>query len=180
MLLLAAPKIAHDASRAVKRINPEQFKPLTNESISEILNFPEIVVKGFHIEIQDGTHYLHLSCDHKHDLAFCPTCLKPTLSGYDDNERSVRHLDIFDMRTIIHFKQRRFECSVCGKPFVEQLDWLDESRRQTRAFEEYIYERAQKTPRKHVARQEDLSESTVLDILKKKQTKDGVNRMRVW
>ena len=52
------------------------------------------------------------------------------------------------------------------------MKWIDAQRRQTRAYETYIYQRVQKTPRKHVALQEGLSESTVLDIFKKwaKQT----------
>ena len=168
MLLLSAPKIPNDPSRAIKRIHPELFNPMTQESLTKLLNFPGIVVNGYHIEFQDGKHYLHLSCAHGHDIAFCPNCQKPISSGYDKKERSVRHLDLFGMRTLIHFNQRRFECPLCAKPFTEQLDWIDENRRQTRAFEEYIYERAQKTPRKHVAQQEGLSESTVLDIFRKK------------
>lgn len=44
------------------------------------------------------------------------------------------------MRTIVHFPQRRFECPVCGQPFTELLTWIDPKRRQTRAFEQYIYD----------------------------------------
>jgi transposase len=86
------------------------------------------------------------------------------------------------MRTFVHFAQRRFECVVCGEPFTENLAWIDPKRRQTRAFEEYIYQRTQKTPRKHVALQEGLSESTVKDIFKKwakEQTRHQSDRRRV-
>ena len=66
---------------------------------------------------------------------------------------------------------RRFECNVCGKPFTEQLNWLEPKRRQTIPFENYIYQRVLKTPRKHVALQEGLSESTVLKIFKQQAKK---------
>jgi transposase len=171
MLLLNSPKIANDAAKAAKRLSPELFQPLTTESLTEFLNFPEINVTSFYIETQDDQQYLHLSCEHKHDVGICPNCQQPCFSGYDNKKRGARHLDLFEMRAIIHFKQRRFDCLVCGKPFTEQLDWIDKQRRHSCAFEEYIYERVKKTPRKHVALQEGLSESTVLDIFKRKVKK---------
>ena len=168
MLLLPAPKIAKDAAKAVKRINYSHFLSITKESLNTFLDLPGINVTHCHIENQEGKQYLHLSCEHEHNIAICPTCQQPCFSGYDTKDRSVRHLDLFCMATIIHFPQRRFGCSVCGKPFTEQLEWIDKKRRQTRAFEDYIYERIKKTPRKHVVAQEGLDESTVLDIFKKK------------
>ena len=168
MLLLPAPKIAKDAAKAVKRINYSHFLSITKESLNTFLDLPGINVTHCHIENQEGKQYLHLSCEHEHDIAICPTCQQPCFSGYDTKARSVRHLDLFGMATILHFPQRRFGCSVCGKPFTEQLQWIDKKRRQTRAFEDHIYERVKKTPRKHVVAQEGLDESTVLDIFKKK------------
>jgi transposase len=58
----------------------------------------------------------------------------------------VRHLDVFGMRTIIHFDKRRFDCEVCGQPFSELLSWIAPKRRQTRAYEEQIYEQIKKRP----------------------------------
>jgi transposase len=145
MLLLPAPKIAKDAAQAVKRIDHLHFLPITKESLSTFLDLPGINVTHCHIENQEGKQYLHLSCEHEQDIAICPTCQQPCFSGYDTKDRSVRHLDLFGMATILHFPQRRFGCSVCGKPFTEQLEWIDKKRRQTRAFEDYIYERVKKT-----------------------------------
>jgi transposase len=72
------------------------------------------------------------------------------------------------MKTLVHFPQRRFDCDVCGKPFTENLEWIDAKRRQTSAFEMHIYERVKhKTPRKQVALQEGLNEATVLGIFKR-------------
>ena len=168
MKLLPAPKIAKDASRASKRISPEFFQPTTPDDLTSLLGLPGITVTSFYMEKQDNTKCLHLSCEHQHDVALCPHCQQPTDSGYDYKKRSVRYLDMLEMRTIVHFVQRRFDCAVCGKPFTEQLPWIELKRRQTRAFEDYIYQRVKKLPRKHVALEEGLSESTVLDIFKKK------------
>ena len=167
-LPLPPPKPDKDAAKAAKRIHQDFFRPITSQTLTELLGFPGIEVTHFFIEEQGGIQYLHLDCDHQHDVAICPRCQQPAHSGYDHKRRSVRHLDMFGMRTIIHYDQRRFDCEVCGKPFSEILNWIDPKRRQTRDYEDHIFQQVKKTPRKHVALKEGLSESTVLDIFKKK------------
>jgi transposase len=168
-LLVSPPKkvVVKDAARAVKRVDSLTIQPVTAETLNKLLDLPGMRVTRFAIEQQGKDKYLHLFCEHEHDVALCPHCEKVMAGGYDHKDRCVRHLDIWGMRTIVHFPQRRFDCEVCGKPFTENLEWIDPKRRQTRAYETHIYQRVQKTPRKHVALQEGLSESTVLDIFKK-------------
>jgi len=168
-LLLSPPArpVVKDAARAVKRVSSLLIQEVTTETLSKLLDLPGMRVAHFAIEEQGGGKYLHLFCEHEYDIAICPHCGKAMASGYDYRYRCVRHLDIWGMRTLVHFSQRRFDCWVCGKPFTENLEWIDPKRRQTRAYEEHIYQRVRKTPRKHVALQEGLSESTVLDIFKK-------------
>ena len=169
MLLLCPPvrAVAKDAARAVKRVDSLIVQPVTEETLSELLGLPGMKVTRLAIEKQGEEEYLHLFCEHEHDVAVCPRCGKGMAGGYDHKNRCVRHLDIWGMRTLVHFPQRRFNCEVCGEPFTENLEWIDPKRRQTRAYEAHIYQRVQKTPRKQVALQEGLSESTVLDIFKK-------------
>jgi transposase len=169
VLLLSPPTgvVVKDAARAVKRVDSLTVQAVTAETLSELLGLPGMKVTRFAIEQQGEEEYLHLFCEHQYDVAICPRCGKAMAGGYDHKDRCVRHLDIWGMRTLVHFPQRRFDCEVCGKPFTETLQWIDPKRRQTRTYEEHIYQRAQKTPRKHVALQEGLNESTVLDIFKK-------------
>jgi len=154
------------------------------QTLTGLLGFPGIEVTHFFIEEEDRIQYLHLDCDHQHDVAMCPRCQQAAHSGYDHKRRSVRHLDVFGMRTIIHpfgyalrtgFDQRRFDCEVCGKPFSEILNWIGPKRRQTREYEDHIFQQVKKPPRKHVALKEGLSESTVLDIFRK-----FVKTLRNW
>jgi transposase len=168
-LLLSPPVgvVVKDAARAVKRVDSLAIQPVTAETLNKLLDLPGMRVTRFAIEQQGEDKYLHLFCEHEHDVALCPRCEKVMAGGYDHKDRCVRHLDIWDMKTFVHFSQRRFDCEVCGKPFTENLEWIDPQRRQTRAYEAHIYQQVQKTPRKHVALQEGLSESTVLDIFKK-------------
>lgn len=185
MLLLNAPKkkITNDASRAVKRVTDLDIQVVTPETLTALLDLPGMRVVGFAIENQDGQEYLHLFCEHCHEVAVCPRCGKVVTGGYDDKDRSVRHLDVWGKRTIVHFPRRRFECTKCGKPFTELLVWIDPKRRQTLAFEQYIYECIckKKMSRKQGALQERLHEETVLGIFKRwaKQSVRQSKRRRV-
>ena len=145
-LSLPPPKIAKDAAKASKRIAPELFQPIVPHTLTHLLGFPNMEVRHFYIEEQAGKQYLHLECEHQYDAAMCSRCQQAAVSGYDHKQRSVRHLDVFGMRTIIHFDKRRFDCEGCGKPFSELLSWIDPKRRQTRAYEEHIYEQVKKRP----------------------------------
>ena len=144
--LLPPPKIAKDAAKASKRIDQKLFQPIVPQTLTQLLGFPNIEVTHLDIEEQEGRQYLHLECQHQHDVAICPRCQQAAASGYDHKQRSVRHLDVFGMRTIIHFDKRRFDCEVCVKPFSELLSWIEPKRRQTREYEEDIYEQIKKHP----------------------------------
>ncbi len=141
---------------------------VTAKTLSELLGLPGMKVTRFAVEKENKEQYLHLFCEHEHDVAMCPRCLKATGKVREEQDRCVRHLDVWGMKTLVHFPQRRFDCDVCGKPFTENLEWIDPKRRQTSVFEMHIYERVKnKTPRKQVAFQERLHEATVLDIFKR-------------
>jgi transposase len=172
--LLPAPakKIAKDAARAVKRVDSLTMQTVTAKTLSELLGLPGMKVTRFAIEEENKEQYLHLFCEHEHAVAICPRCMKVTTKLHDQEDRCVRHLDIWGMKTLVHFPQRRFDCDVCGRPFTENLEWIEAKRRQTGGFEMHIYERVKnKTPRKQVAFQEGLHEATVLDIFKRQAKK---------
>ena len=137
MLLLDSPKkrIVNDVARAKDRVVDLDIKAVTPETLTELLGLTRVRVERFAVEEQERQEYLHLFCEHCHGVAVCPRCGEAMVGGYDSGERSVRHLDIWGMRTIIHFSRRRFDCTVCGKPFTEVLDWIDPKRRQTLEFE---------------------------------------------
>lgn len=170
MLLLPAPSkiVVKDAARAVKRVAQLDVQEVTAETLSKLLGLPGMKVTHFAIEEPGEVQYLHLFCEHVHEVAVCLRCLEIVTDGYDHKRRSVRHLDILGMRAVVHFPQRRFDCHRCGEPFTENLAWIDPKRRQTKIFEEHIYRRVKdKTPRKQVALEAGLSETTVLEIFKK-------------
>jgi transposase len=167
---LPAPstKIPRDAARAVKRVEDLTPQAVTEKTLSDLLGLPGMKVTRFAIEEENKEQYLHLFCEHEHDVGICPRCLKATNEVHEEKARCVRHLDIWGMKTLVHFPQRRFDCDACGKPFTENPEWVDPKRRQTNVFEVHIYERVKnKTPRKQVALAKGLHEATVLDIFKR-------------
>ena len=52
----------------------------------------------------------------------------------------------------------------CGRSFTEELAFVDAKRRQTRAFEQEIYKSCIGSNKKKVAKDKDLSQSSVRDI----------------
>lgn len=164
-----AKKIANDPARAVDRVADLKTQAVTATTLSDLLGLPGMRVVQFAIEEENQAHYLHLFCEHEHDVALCPRCLQATSQVHDQKERCVRHLDIWEMKTLVHFPQRRFKCAVCNRPFTENLEWIEPKRRQTNNFEIHIYEQVKrKMPRKQVALQEGLHEATVLEIFKRR------------
>ena len=49
-LLLDAPPIPKDASKAVKRISPDFGQIITPETLTELLGLPNMLVSGFFLE----------------------------------------------------------------------------------------------------------------------------------
>jgi hypothetical protein len=84
-LLLSPPTgaVMKDAARAVKRLDSLTIQAVTAETLNELLGLPGMKVTRFAIEQQGEGRYLHLFCEHQHDVAVCPRCGKATAGGYD-------------------------------------------------------------------------------------------------
>ena len=94
LMLSVAKAVVKDAARAVKRVNGLTIRAVTAESLTELLDLPGMKVTHFAIETQGTERYLHLFCQHQHDVAICPRCSEAMAGGYDHKDRCVRHLDM--------------------------------------------------------------------------------------
>ena len=97
MPMLLSPSLetmVKDAARAVKRVDSLDIQIVTVETLSNLLDLPGMRVTRFAIEQQGEEKYLHLFCEHEHDVAICPRCLTVMTGGYDHKDRCVRHLGI--------------------------------------------------------------------------------------
>jgi len=163
--LLSAPaRIIRDAAQAVKRVAGLAIQQVTAGTLTQLLGLPGLVVTEYALEPQGDGDVLHLFCQHEHEVAMCSRCGELSVRVHEQEERCVRHLDVWGKRTWVHFSARRFECAQCRRPFTEELAWIEGKRRQTRAFEGHIYERCQTVDHASVAEAERLHPTTVKDI----------------
>ena len=123
-----------------------------------------LIVSMYALRKEGCEEVLHLWCKHQEDVAICPRCGNFCTDIHEEDKRCVRHLDIWRKKTFLHFMSRRFDCEQCGKPFTEELPFVDSHRRQTRAFEYHVYELSLSSNKKAAAKSLGLSQSTVRDI----------------
>lgn len=161
-LLLSAPKPnRRDAARAVKQGANLVIEQVSIGTLSTLLGLPGMIVTGYAREKQNEQEFLHIFCEHEHDVAICPHCNEVTQAVHERTERCVRHLDIWGKRTFVHFPARRFDCEPCGNSFMEELPWLESQRRESMAYELYVYGQCQHADIAAVAKWEGLHPETV-------------------
>lgn len=167
-LLLSAPaRVIRDAARATKRTAGLMLKRVTAGTLSTLLGLPGLVVTAYAIEKQGEREILHIFCEHEHDVAVCPRCGQVTNAVHESKERCIRHLDIWGKATFVHFPARRFDCAACGKPFTEELSWVENQRRTSTAYELHVYEQCKHTDQAAVAEREALHPETVKTIFQR-------------
>jgi len=147
----------------VKQVAKRMWETVTVATLSVLLDLVEFQITHFEIEDEE----LHLKCELCFEIAQCPRCHHVCDKVHQEKDRRVRDLSLFGKRVYLYFAARRFECEYCQRPFTESLASIQARRRQTRRYEEYIYQNCLCSDRKAVARQEHLSESTVQDIFLK-------------
>jgi len=69
----------------------------------------------------------------------------------------IRDLSISGQLIELEIPRHQYYCNNCQKYFPEQLCFVDEGRRYTKRYEEYIYHRVQVTRVEQVKREEELS-----------------------
>jgi transposase len=161
-LLPSGPiKVIRDAARGAKRTAELMVKRVTADTLSILLGLPGMVVTEYALENQAGREILHIFCHHEHEVAQCPGCGQISQSVHEETDRSIRHLDIWGKTTYVHFPARRFNCEHCHKPFTEMLLWIEAKRRESSAYELYVYEQCKHTDIDAVAEKERLHAETV-------------------
>ena len=163
-LLPRITSFVKDAAKAVKRISLSEFKEVADETLTELLGIATMVVKMYAIRREGEHDVLHLWCAHREQIALCTHCGTLSTEVHQEENRCIRHLDVWGKKTFLHFLSRRFKCEDCGRTFAEELPFVDAHRRQSKAFEMHVYQACLASTRKAVAVDEGLSQSTVKEI----------------
>ena len=91
------------------------------------------------------------------DNATCPHCQQSRDELHQIRTILIRDLPISGQLIELEIPRRQYYCKNCQKYFTEQLCFVDEGRRYTQRYEEYIYHRVQVTTVSQVKREEELS-----------------------
>jgi len=98
------------------------------------------------------------------DHATCPHCQQSRDELHQIRPILIRDLPISGQLIELEIPRRQYYCNNCQKYFTEQLCFVDEGRRYTQRYEEYIYHRVQVTTVEQVKREEELSWDQVQGI----------------
>lgn len=161
LLVSKTIKVVCDAARATKRQADLLVEAVTAGTLSRLLGLAGMVVKRYALELQNEREILHIFCEHEYEVAICPHCGQVANRVHERKERCIRHLSLWGKATFVHFPARRFTCEGCGKPFSEELSWLESQRRESMAYELYIYQECQQTTQAALAEREVLHPETV-------------------
>jgi transposase len=103
----------------------------------------------------------------------CPHCQQSRDELHQIRPILIRDLPISGQLIELEIPRRQYYCNNCQKYFTEQLCFVDEGRRYTKRYEEYIYHRVQVTTVEQVKREEELSWDQVQGIFnhQRKQVK---------
>jgi hypothetical protein len=63
-----------DATKAVKRISQSESKEVADETLTELLGIPTLIVKMYALRRQGENEVLHLWCAHREDVSLCTHC----------------------------------------------------------------------------------------------------------
>lgn len=80
----------------------------------------------------------------------CPHCGRTSSSFHDVTVRHINDLPVFGHSVILTLDRWRIRCNVCGS-VVEQLEWLNRSRRSTTRLEQFVVGLCGMMPIKDVA-----------------------------
>jgi transposase len=75
------------------------MKKLSAETLNELLGLPGLIITEYALEQQGETEVVHVFCEHRHELAICPSCGELSTALHDQSMRAVRHLDIWGKLT---------------------------------------------------------------------------------
>jgi len=101
-------KVGRDAARAVKRTVNLMIQRVTAETLNFVLGLPGTVVTEYALERQGGQEVLHIFCQHEHEVGICPRCGQISDALHEEEERCIRHLDIWGKAAYMYFPSRRF------------------------------------------------------------------------
>jgi transposase len=128
--------------------------------LENLLDLPNVRIRNV---IKEGKEaFLLLGC--LKEEVTCPHCSNPTDELHQTRSLLVRDLPISGQDIYLKVPRRKFYCKPCQKFFTENLEFMEERRKYTKRYEEYIYQRVNNSSIEQVKREESLSWDQVQGI----------------
>ncbi len=129
-----------------------------------LLNLQDVLIKK--IEKDEKISKIHIEIPVKEQI--CPHCKNKTKFIHGYRKQNVKDLEAYGLKTILIYNKRRYRCNKCGKCFIEKNTFLPKYHRMTsRLIATIIDKLASEVSFTHVAKEVNLSVSTVIRIFDK-------------
>lgn len=154
---------------------------MSDVNIKTFFQFCRVKVIKQSVNIQTKIASVAVEPDKRY-MPLCHECNSPSDSIHSYHNRTVRDLNVFDVKTFILYAYRKIRCLCCGI-VVEDLGLVDSSQRITRRLANYVLELCQFMTVKEIAKHLGLDWKTVKDIhkthLKSKFSQEDIGTPRI-
>jgi transposase len=153
-----------------------------------VLKLPKSGWEIVAVQVDEPTETLFVELEYKDDMRLlCPECGSDCTGHiYDHYERTWRHKDLCEYRTMLHANVPRVTCKHCKKVVLIDVPWADKQMRVTFSFERLLVNGCILMPISDVRRMYDVSWYTICNALErtitelqKKKTYDSVRTIGV-
>ena len=145
--------------------------------LTRLLNLPGIVVET----CRDTETELMLEVEAWTTQGVCPRCNLVSSHLHQNHGHWVRDLPISGRQVWLKVNRRQFKCMTCGKPFSEDLDFVDIRRKYTNRLAAEILQQVRHSDVHNVAKNNDLTDEEVwsmVEHISKKKLKIDFSQLR--
>jgi transposase len=126
----------------------------------QLLRIPELRVLGVEIKGDE----VRVRAEVILEKGMCPGCRRVVTKSHQTLRRVIRHLPVFGRPCYIEFTEKQWDCESCGT-FSPALDFvLDQYRRHSTAYGEYLFEQVKGSSIRVEAEKEGIAEKTLEEI----------------
>ena len=132
------------------------------KSLTETLNLPNVIVTGY--QKQEGIG-IFLEIEPTIHEKPCPRCNQMSRSLHQNHKHLVKDLPMSGQAVYLQINRRQFKCKECGKPFSEELEYVEKKRGYTKRLAEEIISQVLDSNIRSVAKRNKVSEDEIQTMI---------------
>ena len=130
--------------------------------LTETLNLPGVLVTGYQKHEGIG---IFLEVESKSREKVCPRCKEVSRCLHQNHKYLVKDLPMSGQDVYLRVNRRQLKCKKCGKPFSEELDYVNKNRTHTKRLAREIIGQVLDSDIRSVSERSDLSEDEIQTII---------------